>query len=349
MIRVIGLTKPGLELAVRIASSLAEEGREAVFSGPAGKFGPDLSGHRLARPYPGKLAESVARWWADSTGLVFVASAGLVTRTIAACLTAKDSDPAVVVVDHQGRFAVSLLSGHVGGANRLAAQVARIIGGQPVITTATDNLGLPGWDNLARELDLVIENKGLLPSLTGAWIDGERLALVDPAGYLEQIPPRVDLFDNMGDVPFQFKYRVAIGDRTSPEDTQTLLLRPGSLSVGIGAHHDATLNEIQAAILETLSQSNLSPLSMVRLATIDRRRDNPQIASTAKELNVPLVWFTAAELARIKTPNPSPVVHGRVQTPSVAEAASLCKWVDAQLIVEKTKWSKVTVAVARIR
>jgi cobalt-precorrin 5A hydrolase len=330
MISVLGLTLTGLDLAQRIAQGLGEAewlGREEL---------------------GGSLAEAVGRLFQARRGLVFVASAGLVVRLIAPLLRDKKTDPAVVVVDHQGRYAVSLLSGHLGGANDLARRVAAILGGQAVITTATDNLSLTGWDLLAQERGWVIENPEVLPPLTLAWLDGSGLAVIDPDGMLGESPPNTAVFKEMGEGPSEISCRVYIGATSGVAGPGTLVLRPRCLSVGLGLHREIGLAELEAAFLATLAQAGLSLLSVARLASLDRRRDAPALAALAEKHNLPLAWFSAGELAQINAPNPSAVVAGRVATPSVCEAAALAGWAKARIIVEKTKWPNLTLAVAKV-
>jgi len=335
---VISLTGPGLDLAARIASGL--EGAECL--GPAGKAAPPC------QALAGSLKDSLPDLFRTRQGLVFVGSAGLLIRLLAPLLSDKSEDPAVVVVDLQGRFAVSLLSGHLGGANQLARRVAAVLGGQAVITTATDGLDLPGWDLLAQELGLKVENPGLLPPLTSAWLDGESLALVDPRGLIRPLPPRTSAFSDLYQVPAGISWRIYVGERLVPETDRTLLLRPPILSAGMGCHRGTGLAELEEALTKTMERASLSPLSLARLASIDRRRDTPALARLARKRSLELAWFSPEELAAVPTPNPSGLVARRVATPSVCEAAAILSWPRAELIVEKTRWTKVTVALARV-
>ena len=116
----------------------------------------------------GSLTEMVAASFRRYEGHVFIMATGIVVRTVAGLLVHKTEDPAVVVVDDRGMFAISLLSGHLGGANRLAGEVAAAIGAQPVITTATDMNAVPAIDVLALELGLRIENPNAIKTVNMA-------------------------------------------------------------------------------------------------------------------------------------------------------------------------------------
>ena len=131
-----------------------------------------------------KLAQAFQEAFAGNDNLVCIMAAGIVVRGIAPYLQGKDTDPAVVVVDEAGQFAVSLLSGHLGGANDLARRVAKLLGGTPVITTATDVQGLPALDVLAVEHGLIIENLAGVRPIHMALLEGRPVRLVDPEGFL---------------------------------------------------------------------------------------------------------------------------------------------------------------------
>ena len=114
---------------------------------------------------------------------------GIVVRLLAPLLSGKESDPAVVVMDEMGSNAVSLVSGHLGGANLLAKKVAAITGGQPVITTATDVQGKVSFDELAKCAGLVIENLGRVKALNMALLEGQEIGLFDPGKWLQPLIP----------------------------------------------------------------------------------------------------------------------------------------------------------------
>ena len=126
------------------------------------------------------LSESLARSFDQYTGHIFIMSTGIVVRMIAPLIRCKTSDPAVVVVDDLGKHAVSLLSGHLGGANVLTQKVAQIIGANPVITTATDVNNVPAVDVLAKEKKLFIENPNAIKTINMALLKGEKIFVHDP-------------------------------------------------------------------------------------------------------------------------------------------------------------------------
>ena len=170
-IRVVALTPAGVLLARRLSRALPG----AVTWLPASRA---AAGDESFD----SLAEVFAQAFARGDSLVCIMAAGIVVRHLAPLLQGKDRDPAVVVVDEAGRFAVSLLSGHLGGANILARRVAEVLGGTPVITTATDVQGLPALDTLAADHGLVIDNLAAVKEVSMALLAGRPVGLVDPDG-----------------------------------------------------------------------------------------------------------------------------------------------------------------------
>ena len=298
-----------------------------------------------------RLSAAFREAFVQSENLVCIMAAGIVVRGIAPYLKGKDSDPAVVVVDEAGRFAISLLSGHLGGANELARQVARILGGAPVITTATDVQGLPALDLLAVEHDLTIENLPEVRTISMALLEGRPIRVVDPDSYLaemgsaypERFAPEPDL-DLALHAPGPTEY---VGFRERPWPPEWLRLRPRNLVAGMGCHKGTPTEELVEFIKQTFKQEELSLLSLKALATIEAKKEEPGLRMAARSLGVEFLLFTAMELQEIPVPNPSPRVARHMKVASVSEAAAL-KAGGVELIVTKRKAANATLAVARV-
>jgi cobalt-precorrin 5A hydrolase/precorrin-3B C17-methyltransferase len=271
------------------------------------------------RVYEGPVPDAVRSAFAECEQLVCFLATGAVVRLVAPLLAGKTSDPGVVCVDEGGRFAVSLLGGHGGGANDLAREVAGLLDAEPVVTTATDAVGLPGLDTLGLPVE------GDVAAVSRALLDGEAVALrAEVAWPLPPLP-----------VADEGRYTIRVTDRLVEPAEREVLLRPPTLVVGVGASKDAPAEEVLALVEDTLREAGLAAASLAELATVDAKAEEPGIVAAARRLGVPLVTYGAGELARVEVPNPSDAPLDAVGTPSVAEAAALLG--GGELLVPKRK------------
>jgi cobalt-precorrin 5A hydrolase len=340
-IKILAMTPKGAALARRLCRELT--GAQCWLSqAQVGERG-DLVFSRLSDVFNEAFEQG--------ENLICIMAAGIVVRSLAPLLKSKAADPAVVVVDEAGRFAISLLSGHLGGANELARQVARVLGGMPVITTATDVQGLPALDLLAVEYGLTIENLPEVRGISMALLEGRPVRVVDPQGYLvEIIAAYPELFvlepdlDQALSAPGPAVYAGFL-ERLWPADW--LRLRPRNLVAGMGCHKGTPEKELLDFIESTFKQEGLSLLALKALATIKAKKDEPGLQMAARSLGVEFLWFTAQELEAIPAPNPSTRVARHMGVVSVSEAAAL-KAGGVELIVPKRKTANATLAVARV-
>ncbi|WP_225809096.1 precorrin-3B C(17)-methyltransferase [Streptomyces spinosus] len=271
------------------------------------------------RVYEGPVGEAVRAAFAECEQLVCFLATGAVVRLLAPLLAGKAADPGVVCVDEGGRFAVSLLGGHGGGANALAREVGAVLGAEPVVTTATDAAGLPGLDTLG------LPYEGSVAAVSRALLDGEPVALEAEVAW--PLPPLP--------VAAEGAYTIRVTDRAVTAGEREVLLRPPSLVVGVGASKGAPAEEVVGLVEEALREAGLSPRSVAELATVDAKAGEPGIVAAAERLGVPLVSYSAGELAAVEVPNPSEAPLAAVGTPSVAEAAALVR--GGELLVPKRK------------
>ncbi|MGC4768324.1 precorrin-3B C(17)-methyltransferase [Micromonospora sp. DT44] len=289
------------------------------------------------------VADALRAAWAECDAVVAFLATGAVVRVLAPLLGDKRTDPAVVVVDEAARHAVALLGGHAGGGNDLAERVGALLDARPVVTTATDAVGLPGLDTLGWPV------RGAVAAVSRAILDGEPVELVaDAAWPLPALPPNVR---PTGGATADGGYRLLVTDRVVPIDARTAVLRPPSLVAGVGASRGVPAAEVAELLHRVLAEAGLDPASLSCLASADIKADEAGIRSTADALGVPLVTWPATRLAAVDVPHPSEVVRAAVGTPSVAEAAALLgadgRAGDGTLLVGKTATAMATVAVAR--
>ena len=337
------ITPKGALLARKIAESLPDA--RLHLSADLGIF--DIPASCFER-----LSDAIVSDFHAYTGHVFIMSTGIVVRLIASCIQNKTTDPAVVVVDETGRHAVSLLSGHLGGANSLAIKVAGLTGAEPVITTATDVNQVPAIDLLAKQHNLFIENPEAIKNINMAFITGKKFYLHDPYKLLR---------DSLGssNILTDFKKTQITGNEDMPgvfiDDTLTdlskkmLILRPGSLVAGIGCNRNTTMKEIKEFFEKVLEESKLAIYSVIRIATINLKADELGLIALAKELNLPISFYNKDELNRADgIKSPSDMVEKHTGAKSVCEAAAILASKNGKLIVTKHSTRNVTVAIARI-
>ncbi|GHB29501.1 precorrin-3B C(17)-methyltransferase [Streptomyces viridiviolaceus] len=281
------------------------------------------------RVYDGPVGDAVRRAFAECEQLVCFLATGAVVRLVAPLLDDKRTDPGVVCVDEAGRFAVPLVGGHGGGANDLARAVGEVLGAEPVVTTATDAVGLAGLDTLGLPVE------GDIAGVSRALLDGEPVALrAEVAWPLPPLP-----------VADEGAYVIRVTDRLVEPAAREAVLRPPSLVVGVGASRNAPADEVLGLVEGALRDAGLSPASLAEIATVDAKAGEPGIVAAAERLGVPLVTYPAEELARVDVPNPSDAPLAAVGTPSVAEASALVR--GGELLVPKRKSAMATCAVVR--
>ena len=294
------------------------------------------------------FSETVAADFCRYDGLVFVMATGIVVRTIAPLLQTKAHDPAVVVLDQRGEFVISLLSGHLGGANGLARQIAAAIHSVPVITTATDIQGVPAFDLFAKQNHLTIENLSELKYISSALLRGETVELITDCPICpETIPAQIVRTQTP-----RGKNRVVISDACGTAWTEdgahTLILRPRSLVVGIGCKKGISAAHLEHCLTAFLEEYHLSRHGIGCFATISLKAQEPAILALCEKYHCPLKIVDDAEIRKCSHAfEASPFVQEVTGLPSVAQACSYLASDCGTELSGKVKFSGVTLAVCR--
>ena len=298
-----------------------------------------------ARRYDGPAATALPQAFAECDAIVSFLAVGATVRLLAPLLMSKHDDPGVVCVDEALRFAVPVLGAHQGGGNELARRVAATLGAEPVITTASDAAGGAGLGEFGADLGFAIEPGSDLAAVGAAILSGERVTFTaDQQWPVPPLPPNVVRADR----PEPGVPAVVVTDQKTEVTERSVLYRPPSLRVGVGASKGAPAGEIGELIDGTLAELGLSARSVRYLATAEVKADEPGLLAAAAERGWPVVTFPARRLAAVPVPNPSEVVRRAVGTPSVAEAAALTE-PGSELLAAKRASAHATVAVARAR
>lgn len=349
---LIAVSRPGSRLALRLQASLP--GSEAFL--PERFVEAERDG---VRPWRCPAKALVGHLFSQYRSLVIFGSAGMAVRLIAPLVNDKHTDPAVVVVDDAGRFAVSLLSGHLGGANALAETVAGLLGAEAVVTTGSETLGTPAVDLLGREFGWELESAEQVTRVSAAVVNGDPVGLFQDAGEPDWWPAGTPLPNNLirceswgrllrsgCHAALIITDRLLEGRQVPP--FPAVVYRPRSLVVGVGCNRGTSVEEIADAVETVLRGHGLAARSLFALATVELKRDEVGLRAYAERLRLPIHYYSAKELrSAVAIPSPSAVVERWVGTPSVCESAALLASGAASLLVPKAKTKNVTVAVAR--
>jgi len=297
----------------------------------------------------------VGKLWKQYDAFVFIGAMGICVRTIAPYIKDKHEDPAVVCVDSMGLNAISVLSGHIGGANDLAHEVAALIGAREVITTQSDNAGLWALDTFAERFHWAIASDDDMNECIYAFVNREPTALMmeicdEGTDYLEKtLPPHVTVVKSLEEVdPKKYKLVILVTpyNLCAPYGVLELHFVPMIAALGFGlASHPDDYKDIYDEIDEAMSQIGVLPCYK-RYCTIDVKKEEEFCAMLVDDLGEELVFYTAEELAKVEVPNPSQTVEKHVGTPSVCEAAAILGANHGKLIVPKVKGKNWTAALA---
>ena len=298
---------------------------------------------------------NVGKRWKDFDAFVFIGAMGICVRTIAPYIKDKHEDPAVVCVDSMGLNVISVLSGHIGGANDLTRNIAAMIGAHEVITTQSDNAGLWALDTFESRFDWPIASADDMNQCIFAFVNREPTALLlevrdEGTDYLEKtLPDHVTIISNIHEAdPKKYKLLIIVSPyaHQAPEGMLELHFVPMVGTVGFGlAHHPEDYESIYDEIDEGFAQYGYLPCSH-RYCTIDVKQDEEFVEMLEDEYDEEVVFFTAEELAAVEVPNPSDVVASHVGTPSVCEAAAILGSNHGKLIIPKIKGKDWTAALA---
>ena len=298
---------------------------------------------------------NVGKRWKDFDAFVFIGAMGICVRTIAPYIKDKHEDPAVVCVDSMGVNAISVLSGHIGGANNLSRDIAAMIGAREVITTQSDNAGLWALDTFEARFDWPIASDDDMNQCIFAFVNREPTALLleardEGTDYLEATKPEhVTIIDHISEAdPKKYKLLIIVSPYAHlvPDGLLELHFVPMVGTVGFGlAHHPDDYEDIYDQIDEAFTKFGYLPCSH-KYCTIDVKADEEFVEMLEMEYDEEVVFFTADELAAVEVPNPSDTVEKHVGTPSVCEAAAILGSNNGKLIIPKVKGKNWTAALA---
>ena len=302
----------------------------------ATRLAPRIEGEVFHCGFNGEDAKLLLpRLFADGRPIVGICAAGILIRLLAPHLSDKQTEPPVLAVSQDGAHVVPLLGGH-HGANRLARQIAEILGGNAALTTASDSKFLRGLDDPPPGWALA-DPAAAKPAMMALMIGG-KIVLDGYAPWIAEAGYPVS---------FGGQVRIRVSDLSERRDRE-LLYHPRTLVAGVGAERGVAADEVIALVEESLRSQNLARESLAALATIEIKSDETAFHAAAAHFGVPLRIFTVGELnqERYRLINPSEIVEAETGTPGVAEAAALKA---GTLIVPKRKSKRATCAIGRAK
>lgn len=298
--------------------------------------------------------------WDKNRLLIFIMATGIVVRAIAHFIKDKNIDPAVVVIDEKGRFVISLLSGHLGGANEYTRELAGFLKAQAVITTGSDINNLTAIDLWAKRNNLAIENRELLPPLSTKLIDNKKLKvyldtnLKLPREFIKiSDPEEADIIiTNKIDLE-TLRLTADCGNslnslKLKKFNKKHLILRPKNLVVGIGLNSNTEAEEIEKTIKEIMRENNFSFLSIRYLATLDRKASEKGLVTFSKKYSLEIRSFTPKEINEIDGIEVSERVFKATGAKAVAEPCALLASNNGRLLLKKQRRGNVTLSLAEI-
>lgn len=350
---VVAITKHGTEIARRLQAAMPE-----VDVYYPQRFAEGDEHLRDITAFEGSVVHHIPTLFNTYSGLIGIFSLGAMVRLVAPLLRDKKTDPAVVVVDDMAEHVISVLSGHLGGANDLTHAVAKALGARPVITTASDVGQTVAVDLLGRAFGFEIENFEKVTEVSAAVVNEERVHVIQEAGerdwwpYQKLLPSHFSVFDSIEEAfKAPFDAALVITPRLLTDDEAKRLLkrgvlyRPKVVVIGVGCNRGTAADEIESVIASTLSEARLSMRSVRKLASIDLKADEPGLLEVCCRHNWPFITYSADELNTVSIPNPSQTVFKYVGAYGVSEpAAKLSSGAD-DFVVEKVRKGNVTVSV----
>lgn len=332
---MIAFTARGAQLAARLREALGTDCR--AYAVERYRCGP-------VEPLKEPLAEWTEQRFRKGTTLVFIGAAGIAVRAVAPFVQSKDTDPAVICIDESGKHIIPLLSGHLGGANKSAQELARLCGGEAVLTTATDVGGVFSPDAWAAEHGCAVADIGEIKHISAALLDGEVVGLATDFPMANRLPEGLVETDGT-------RCGIEIAFRSRRPYQHTLHLIPRCIVAGIGCRKGVSAEVIRRRLEAVLREHNLPLAAVGTVASINLKAEEPGLLTLCAELDAPLVTYTAAQLMTAEGEfTPSERVQRLAGVDNVCERAAMLAAPGLKpgvLLVRKSAGEGVTVALVR--
>jgi cobalt-precorrin 5A hydrolase len=352
---IVAITKHGVELARKL-HSVFQTGDLYYMS----KFEKGDEKNKRIQMFDGSVRLLLPSLFQAYKGIILIISLGAVVRMIAPILKDKKTDPGVVVIDDKGEHVISVLSGHLGGANELTREVAELLGATPVITTASDVQKTIPVDLFGKRFGWVWESADKLTPVSASVVNEEHVAIIQESGeknwwtYDRPLPENIKIYPSIEHALRQEPDAALVVTHRNLHTHEEAILRNGVLYrpkvivLGIGCNRGTPSSEIEAVTIETLNELNFSLKSVKAVCTIDLKKDEVGLLEVAQKYGWEFHYYTPDELNTINIEQPSDTVFKFTGAYGVSEPASLLYSRAHELELVKKKSANVTISVAVI-
>lgn len=336
-ISLVSFTRNGAGLGQLLSRFLNHQGHEAkAFT--TGNYDKDIEVESINEP----LRDWTERQFKEVTGIVFIGAAGIAVRSISPFLNDKTTDPAILVIDEKGKFVIPLLSGHIGGANELACEIADHLGTTPIITTATDINDKFAVDLFAKKNNLHISRMDYAKGISAAILNEKKVGFSSEFPAVGTMP--VSLTDQKDS---EYGICISINEKIEVYE-KTLNLIPSIVTLGIGCRKGKSSDEIESVVSEILKERNISIHSVTKIASIDLKKEEAGLLEFCDKLKLKLVTYPAEALEKVQgSYSESDYVKSVTGVGNVCERAAIIGSHNGTMIQKKYAKNGVTVSIAK--
>ncbi len=373
MLSIISFTEKGAHLSLKLLDMLGEEGENAWLYTKCSKYRDGSINKRLRYVYSNTDEWAKVQMSAKNE-LLFIGACGIAVRAIAPWVANKLYDSPVLVMDELGTYVIPILSGHVGGANEIAAKIGKMTGAIPVITTATDLNRCFAVDIFAKKNYLYIENKNGIAKVSSKVLRGEKISMaIEPLGHAISEPETLETEENKTEkvetvkagkqaeqdnrftnqieiVDFPPKQPIDVIITSQKQDyNASLILRPKEYVLGMGCKRGKEPEKIEEYIDQTLTALGISKNQVYAICSIDKKRDEAGFLQWSSLERIPFITYSAEELEDVEGDfEVSQFVKSQVGVDNVCERAALKGCGEGgELVYRKHASDGMTIAVAK--
>lgn len=349
---IVAITKHGVEMARDLAQKFP--GTDLYYMSKFARGDEESRGIQL---FANSVRMLFPALWPAYKGLIIIISLGAVVRMIAPLLEDKKKDPGVVVVDDRGENVISVLSGHLGGANELAREVAAVMGARPIITTASDVQKTIPVDLFGRRFGWEWDSAEKLTPVSASVVNEERVAVVNESGERDwwmhdtPMPPSIQEYPTIAEAQAaEPQAALVVTHRLLQPEEQSILdngvlYRPKVIVLGMGCNRGTSAEEIEAVIKETLDELQFSIKSVKALTTIELKKDEAGLIAVCEKYGWPFVWYSPEQLNQVQIEDPSETVYKFTGAYGVSEPAVKLYAGVEKLVLTKKKSGNTTISV----